>query len=337
MKDKLIEEINFLKNKDYSGPRSFHIFLEILKGAGSQIPASKKLDLLGLFSNCEKSLREARMGNRSLSLVYLSEVDKYASIETDAFVQNIQKFVILPAKAFHSYQCKGEFEKAIDELSESIASIGYIAKHNHPEITIGALEQCTNICRVLYRMKRHRESFEELGKLISLILTRENNCKFIAADCFDINNIRTSDEFVLMFNFIVSIALDKWRLEKDAERKIEYFDLIFVNNDRLSDQSCENLKASKQVVEFLRQALYREIEIILDEVIPLCRSLWLLPNMLQYLFLMKIDELYSKQFGSDSELQSTIKEYCCSKLSLDHLFKNEDSFGFIESPIRATA
>jgi hypothetical protein len=320
MKDIIMKEIELLKEIETPEIPTGHIFYFYLKEMNSKISLKEKMHLLWVFNMCEKSLKEARKGNRSYSRFYLDEVDNSSFLAT-AFLINFKNVVFLPAKAFYEYNCTGNLGSAISILQNSIQCIEEVVNTSNYGLVIAGIEQYLNICRVLYKKGNKEEAFQEFGNLLYFIISGVSNTKYWDWKNENIISIHKSSQINRVLNFATDVAINKLRMEIGEVNILKSFDILFSQfyND-LSPRQGSLWKIYSESLLYIRSSLQKERNTGgLECGINILPNIHALPNTLQHLFLTQLNKMYSEKFGNDKELNLCIEKYFVEILEIETL------------------
>jgi tetratricopeptide (TPR) repeat protein len=335
MKEEFIGQIELLFTKENNKAAGYHIFFKLLRAIEAEIGLENKMNMEWVFATTEKALKEARKGNVNFSKFYLDEAEKYCEKKNELVI-NAQNFVILPAKAFYYYNCTKQYREAIEILLSSIKSIDAITRNDQPGMLSASIEQYINICRVFFKLGQKEEAFSELGNLVTFLFKGESpKSHFNLSDRESLNKMDVGERHQLI-DHVSNIALEKYRTS-DRKDQPSFFTKLYSHllEEGIGDSEDELFVQYVKIVKFINEPKDTEGGESIRARIDLIPEIYILPRMLQYLFLNQLQEMYMSKFGEEEEISSLLKKYCIEKLHLEHVFgENASGSNHFASPLR---
>jgi tetratricopeptide (TPR) repeat protein len=321
MKEIIAENLTLLSGRTKPVAEGYHIFYRLLRSLDKELDFEQRLTLEWVFSTTEKSLSQARRGNRYLSEQLLKEVEAHSEKGSE-LVRHAQNFVILPARAFHEYYCLQRYDLAIQYLQEAIASVNAIAGKGRPKMLGAAVEQYMNICRVVYKQDA-KKSLLEFGSLLSFLFGGDAQlgyASFGEANALQWLGRRERDQLVDHFT---EVALEKFRVYRLSSSGLSLRELFAPLLSVNYEEGEELLSLYRLAVDFITAdpgGIPRELSARIVHLMP---ELYILPKMLQYYFFEQLKTVQAGVFEEEPKLVDIIHDYCLDKLGLQHIFTSE--------------
>jgi hypothetical protein len=316
MKKDILAGIEFLKINPKEKPAGGHIFYKCLAKVKPHISLEERMNLLWVFSSCEKSLKESRKGNPTYALFYIEEITKHDT-EGSELLTHIKNIFILPAKAFYEYICNHDYEEAARRLKDSLQHIEQLVDE-YPLLTAAGIEQYVNICRVLYKKGDINVAFSELGELLILLFTGRSKTSYWEWKSGPFLSLFDNPESQETIDFVTNTAVEKLMKEENDVTTLQRFTILFANliqTEIPPHSTWQNLY--KDVLEVIRDSFIPELsEINLNKALNLLAGISVLPNFLQLLFLSRLNDTYNRLFDRDAELESELAKYYTEQLNI---------------------
>jgi tetratricopeptide (TPR) repeat protein len=313
------EQLSKARNEKPEIIKGKHIFLQLLDALEPQLNFDRKANLLWLFTNIEKALAEARKGNKNYSRFYFDQINHFA-VKEDAFIAEVHNFVLQPAVAFYEYNCSKEFASAINRLTDSINSIKKIIDQGYPFMQAASVEQYLNIGRVLYKQKKKDEAIQAFGQLIHYLITGSGYLEFAELSPKNVLDLWNDKDRAVMLQYVTDAALFKYFEYKTQDSAPLLLKWIFQKTGKEDAPAMEYFQIYNSMACFIMNAVNNPAPELLNTLESSFPALTGMPRTLQFVFLEKLEQLYSNFIGPDENLATAIRNYCTEQLNLGHMF-----------------
>lgn len=314
-----------------------HIFHTLLAHIEPGLSFDQKTSLMWAFSNTEKALKEARIGNENYSLFYFDQLKKYMRRDSN-IASEVYNFIVIPAEAFYEYNCARNYNAAIEMLVESITSINrLIDKEQCYFMQSASAEQYLNICRVLYKQQKKVEAFTEFGQLMLHICTGKTNLKYAALKQGNLYDKWDGGQRMIMLHYFTDVALFKY-IEKGKPAPGDTEPGLLFNNLLQNKNEIQRSEYSDTYIEcaaFIMKAISNPEEAKTTDAETALKKMGKMPRTMQYIVLTLLLELHDSTYGHSNTLSEQVEKYCTGKLKLGHLFiSGKTNSNFTRSPLR---